>query len=103
MVPISSRFSAGVTATVKLSNSVLNPRLREQYSLNYQLFLEREVAPDLLARVGYTYIQNRNAWLQIPSLVPFSGWNIPYTVYDAGTTVPSCFSTTAGRCPAGRP
>jgi hypothetical protein len=90
-------------ATVKLSNSVLNPRLREQYSLNYQLFLEREVGPDLLARVGYTYIQNRNTWLQIPSLVPFSGWNIPYTVYDAGPTVPSCFSTTAGRCPAGRP
>ena len=90
-------------ATVKLSNSVLNPRLREQYSLNYQLFLEREVGPDLLARVGYTYIQNRNTWLQIPSLVPFSAWNIPYTVYDGGPNVPSCFSTIAGRCPPAGP
>jgi len=67
------------------------------------LFVEREVGPDLLARVGYAYIQNRNAWLQIPSLIPFSAWNGSYTVYDAGPTVPSCFSTIAGRCPAGTP
>jgi hypothetical protein len=87
-------------ATVKLSNSVLNPNLKEQYSLNYQLFLERELGPGLSARVGYTYIQNQNAWLQIPSLIPFAGWNIPYTVYDGGPTVPSCFSTIPGRCPA---
>jgi hypothetical protein len=87
-------------ATVKLSNSVLNPNLKEQYSLNYQLFLERELAPGLLARVGYTYIQNQNTWLQIPSLIPSSGWTIPYTVYDSGPTVPSCFSTIPGRCPA---
>jgi hypothetical protein len=87
-------------ATVKLSNSVLNPNLKEQYSLNYQLFLEREVGPGLSARVGYTYIQNQNAWLQIPSLIPFSAWNIPYAVYDGGPGVASCFSTTPGRCPA---
>ena len=86
-------------ATVKLSNSVLNPDLKEQYSLNYQLFLEREVAPGLSARVGYTYIQNRNTWLQIPSQIPFSAWNIPYAVYDGGPTVASCFSTTPGKCP----
>ena len=59
--------------------------------------------PDLLARVGYTYIENRNAWLQIPSLIPFSAWNGSYTVYDAGPTVPPCFSTIAGRCPVGTP
>jgi hypothetical protein len=87
-------------ATVKLSNSVLNPNLKEQYSLNYQLFLERELAPGLSARLGYTYIQNRNTWLQIPSLIPFSAWDIPYTVYDGGPTVASCFSATPGRCPA---
>jgi hypothetical protein len=87
-------------ATVKLSNSVPNPNLKEQYSLNYQLFLEREIGPGLSARVGYTYIQNQSAWLQIPSLVPFSGWNIPYVVYDGGPSAASCFSTTPGRCPA---
>jgi hypothetical protein len=86
-------------ATVKLSNSVLNPDLQEQYSLNYQLFLERELAPGLSARLGYTYIQNRNTWLQIPSAIPFSGWTVPYNVYDGGPTVASCFSTTPGKCP----
>jgi hypothetical protein len=85
--------------TVRLSNSVINPDLKEQYSLNYQLFLERELAPGLSARVGYTYIQNRNTWLQIPSQIPFSGWTIPYMVYDGGPTVASCFSTTPGKCP----
>jgi len=86
-------------ATVKLSNSVLNPSLKEQYSLNYQLFLERELGPGLLARVGYTYIQNQNTWLQIPSLIPSSAWNTPYAVYDGGPSAASCFSTVAGRCP----
>jgi len=87
-------------ATVKLSNSVINPDLKEQYSLNYQLFVERELGPGLSARVGYTFIQNRNSWLQIPTQVPFNAWNIPYTVYDGGPTVASCFSTIPGRCPA---
>lgn len=86
-------------ATVKLSNSVINPNLQEQYSLNYQLFLEREMGPGLSARVGYTFIQNRNTWLQIPSAIPSSAWDIPYTVYDNGPNVASCFSTTPGKCP----
>jgi hypothetical protein len=60
---------------------------------------QREVAPGRSARVGYTYIQNQNTWLQIPSQIPMSGWDIPDTVYDGGPTVASCFSTTPGRCP----
>jgi len=87
-------------ATVKLSNTVLNPNLKEQYSNIYQLFLERELSPGLSARVGYTYIGNANSWVQIPTQVPYSGWDIPHVVYDGGPTTASCLSSSTVTCPA---
>jgi hypothetical protein len=85
-------------AVVKLSNTVLNPNLKEQYSNIYQFFLERELAPGLSARVGYTYVNNRNNWVQIQNLIPSSGWNIPYVVNDGGPTAPSCLPTATTKC-----
>jgi hypothetical protein len=88
---------------VKLSNAVINPHLRQEYSNVYQLFLERELAPGLSARVGYTYVDNRNTWVQIPSAIPFSAWNIPVLVHDAGPTAPSCLPTATVACNASGP
>jgi hypothetical protein len=88
-------------ATVKLSNTILNPSLKEQYSNVMQAFLERELAPGLSARAGVTYVQNVNSWVQIPNAIPFSGWTIPYTVFDGGPTTPSCLPTATTKCPAG--
>jgi hypothetical protein len=85
-------------AVVKLSNTVINPNLKEQYSNIYQFFLERELAPGLSARVGYTYVNNRNNWIQIQNLIPSSAWNIPYAVNDAGPTAPSCLPTATTKC-----
>jgi hypothetical protein len=90
-------------AVVKLSNAVINPHLRQEYSNVYQLFLEREVGPGLSARVGYTYVDNRNSWVQIPSAIPFSAWNIPVLVHDAGPTAPSCLPTATVTCNASGP
>jgi Carboxypeptidase regulatory-like domain len=85
-------------AVVKLSNAVINPQLREEYSNVFQAFVERELGPGLSARVGYTYVDNRNTWVQIPSAIPFGAWTTAYTVYDAGPTVPSCLPTATVTC-----
>ncbi|MGD1095409.1 MAG: TonB-dependent receptor [Bryobacteraceae bacterium] len=85
-------------ATVKLSNTVLNPHLNEQYSNIFQMFIERELAPGLSARVGYTYVGNVNSWVQIPSQIPYSAWNIPYVVHDGGPNVAPCLPTATVTC-----
>jgi len=90
-------------AVVKLSNTVLNPSLKEEYSNVYQFFVERELGPGLSARAGYTYVENRNTWVQIPSQIPFSAWNIPYVVHDAGPTTPSCLPTATANCSTAGP
>ena len=90
-------------STAKLANSVLNPNLKQQYSNEYQVFFEREVAPGVAARLGYTYIQNANTWLQIPTQIPFNAWNIPYTVHDLGPTVAPCLPTATVSCPTTGP
>jgi hypothetical protein len=90
-------------AVVKLSNAVINPHLRQEYSNVYQLFIERELGPGLSARMGYTYVDNRNSWVQIPSAIPFSAWNTPIVVHDAGPTAPSCLPTATTTCKTNGP
>jgi hypothetical protein len=90
-------------SAAKLANSVLNPHLKQQYSNEYQLFFERELAPGVSARVGYTYIKDVNTWLQIPTQIPFSAWNIPYVVHDPGPTVAPCLPTATVNCPSSGP
>ena len=85
-------------ATVKLSNTVMNPNSKEQYTNEYQIFLEREIGPGLSTRGGITYIDNRNTWLQTPTQVPYNAWNIPYTVHDGGPGAPSCLPTATVKC-----
>jgi Carboxypeptidase regulatory-like domain len=75
----------------KLANSVQNPNLNQEYSNIFQTFLEHELAPNLSARVGFTYIQNVNIWLQIPTQIPFSAWSTQYTMYDQGPTTAACY------------
>ena len=90
-------------AVVKLSNTVLNPNLNQEYTNIYQFFLERELAPGLSARLGYTYVENRGTWVQIQNLIPFNAWNIPYVVHDAGPTAPSCLPTGTTTCSTSGP
>jgi hypothetical protein len=86
-------------AVAKLADSVLNPNQKQQYSNIFQLFAERELRPGLSVRLGYTYIENLNTWLQIPIDIPYSAWTIPYVVHDGGPTTASCLPTTKVTCP----
>ncbi len=89
-------------AVVKLSNAVYNPNLKEEYSNIYQMFLERELAPGLSARFGWTYIQNINQWVQIQTQVPYNAWNVPYVVHDAVRPRRPAFPPVLRAAPMGR-
>jgi len=78
----------------KLPNTALNADLAEQFTRESQLFVEKELMPNLAVRGGVSYAQNLNLWQQVPNLIPFSAWNIARTVYDPGpNTTPSLNGT----------
>jgi hypothetical protein len=81
----------------KLPNTAVNPDLKEQFTREYQLFLEKELMPNLAVRAGVSYAQNLNTWQQVPFLIPYSAWNLPRTVYDAGPNVTPSLTNTTGK------
>ncbi|HEV3216318.1 MAG TPA: carboxypeptidase regulatory-like domain-containing protein [Vicinamibacterales bacterium] len=80
----------------KLPNTAVNPDLKEQFTREYQLFVEKELMPNLAMRAGVSYAQNLNLWQQVPYLIPYGAWNLPRTVYDAGPNVTPSLTNTAG-------
>jgi hypothetical protein len=86
--------SNGGTSTYP--NTAQNPNLHEQYTSEFQGFVEREIGPGISARVGYTYAEDLNQWEQIPIQVPYSAWNTPYVVHDAGPKISPTLTNTTG-------
>jgi hypothetical protein len=81
----------------KLPNTATNSDLKEQFTREYQMFIEKEVMPNLALRGGVSYAQNLDTWQQVPFLIPYSAWNLPRTVYDAGPNVTPSLSNTVGK------
>jgi len=73
----------------------MNPNLKEQYTNNLQIYLEKQIAPGFRARTGWTYVYNPQNWIQIPSGMPYSAWSVPYTAWDRGEKVSGCLQTGA--------
>jgi hypothetical protein len=96
--PNGPNFQSVSASSGTLPNTQLNPDLKEQYTNNYQMFVEHEIQPNFSARVGYTYVQNRNTWQQVPILIPYSAWDIPYVVHDNGPTAATCLPTSTVTC-----
>jgi TonB dependent receptor len=98
-------------AGTKLANSILNPNLKEQYSNTYQGFIESQVAPSVLVRFGFTYLQSVNTWIQTPipcsnatssnPCIPYSAWTQQDTFLNQGPTVAGCELSPVNKCPAG--
>lgn len=80
----------------KLPNTALNANLDQQFTRAYQLFVEKELMPNLAVRGGVSYAQNLNTWQQVPNLIPFSAWNVSRTVYDPGPNVTPTLNGTVG-------
>jgi TonB dependent receptor len=96
--PNGPAFQSVAASSGTLPNTAINPGLAEQYTNNYQLFAEHELAPNLSFRLGFTYVQNRNTWQQIPIQIPYSAWDIPYTVHDQGSTIAPCLPNGTTTC-----
>jgi Carboxypeptidase regulatory-like domain/TonB dependent receptor len=98
-------------AGTKLANSILNPNLKEQYSNEFQGFIESQVAPSVLARFGVTWVHSVNTWLQTPipcsnatssnPCIPFSAWTQQDTFLNQGPLLASCELSPVSKCPAG--
>lgn len=98
-------------AGTKLANSILNPNLKEQYSNVMQGFIESQIAPNVAARFGVTYVRNANTWLQTPvpcdnaaaanPCIPYSAWTQQDTFLNQGPTAAACQVAPVNKCPAG--
>jgi hypothetical protein len=63
----------------------IDPDLKNSYTDEASVFVEREVMRDLGVRVGYVWKQDNDGWQQIVPNRPFSAYNIPVTVTESTT------------------
>jgi hypothetical protein len=85
--------------------------LKQQYSNVIQGFIESQVAPNVAARFGVTYVHNVNTWLQTPipcgnattanPCIPYSAWTQQDTFLNLGPTAAACQAAPVNKCPAG--
>jgi len=68
-----------------VAGAAIDPNLKNSYTDEASLFVEREVMQDLGVRVGYVWKKDNDGWSQINPLRPFSAFNVPVTVTEATT------------------
>jgi hypothetical protein len=79
----------------------IDPNLRNSYTDEASVFVEREVMRDLGVRVGYVWKKDNDGWQQIVPNRPFSAYNVPNRVVEA--TTGQTFDLLNLDDPAGRP
>lgn len=67
-----------------VANASIDPNLKNAYTDETSIFVEREVMADLGVRVGYVYKKDNQGWQQVNVLRPFSAFNVPVTIADPG-------------------
>lgn len=66
------------------SNVSIDPGLKNPYTHEASLFVERAVVTDLGVRAGFVWKKDSNGWRQTNELRPFSAYNLPVSVTDPG-------------------
>jgi hypothetical protein len=67
-----------------VAGASIDPDLKNSYTDEASLFVEREVMHDLGVRVGYVWKHDNDGWQQIVPNRPFSAYNVPVSVVDPG-------------------
>jgi carboxypeptidase family protein len=66
------------------ANAAIDPNLKNSYTDEASVFVERAVITDLGIRVGYVWKKDNNGWQQVNTLRPFSVFSVPVSVIDPG-------------------
>ena len=82
-------YQAGEEGTVQtrfggVANASIDPNLRNSFTDETSVFLEREVMTDLGVRAGFVWKKDNDGWQQVNMLRPLDVFNVPVTVIDPG-------------------
>jgi hypothetical protein len=62
----------------------IDPDLKNSYTDETSVFVERAVVADLGVRVGYVWKKDNDGWQQMNVLRPLSAYNVPVSIADPG-------------------
>lgn len=68
-----------------VANASIDPNLKNSYTDEASLFLERAIIADLGIRAGFVWKKDNDGWQQVNANRPMSAFNIPTTVANPGT------------------
>jgi Carboxypeptidase regulatory-like domain len=66
------------------ANAEIDPNLKNSYTDEASVFVERAILSDLGVRVGYVWKKDNDGWQQVNVLRPFDAYNVPVTIADPG-------------------
>ncbi len=67
-----------------VANASIDPNLKNSYTNEASLFLERAIITDLGIRAGFVWKKDNDGWQQVNANRPMSAFNVPTTVADPG-------------------
>ena len=67
-----------------VANASIDPNLKNSYTDEASLFLERAIITDLGVRAGFVWKKDNDGWQQVNANRPHSAFNVPTTVVDPG-------------------
>jgi hypothetical protein len=67
-----------------VANAAIDPNLKNSFTDEASVFIERAVMTDLGVRVGFVWKKDNDGWQQVNTLRPASAFNVPVTVTDPG-------------------
>jgi hypothetical protein len=67
-----------------VANAAIDPNLRNSYTDEASVFVERAVITDLGVRAGFVWKKDQDGWQQVNTLRPASAFNVPVTITDPG-------------------
>jgi Carboxypeptidase regulatory-like domain len=67
-----------------VANAAVDPDLKNSYADEFSTWFERELIPNLGARVGFVWKKDSDGYQQFNTNRPFDQYNIPITVPDPG-------------------
>ncbi|MGE0866653.1 MAG: carboxypeptidase regulatory-like domain-containing protein [Vicinamibacterales bacterium] len=67
-----------------VANASIDPNLKNSYTDEASVFVERAVITDLGIRAGFVWKKDNDGWQQVNANRPMSAFNVPTTVADPG-------------------